>query len=319
MSNKVLGFSVALAALLVVPMSDAKAQSLVAQNTYSGSTVSSQDSIMAATPVTPDAFDIETIRHNAVLAAETNLNISGAFLHTQYHENAQPGTGDDENGITGGFGVGASLLLPRMLVFPNVDLYTALMFNFTAGNLTYGGHYLVSGLPAQASDRAVFDRIEARFGLGFPLIGGWEAIPFIAGGYQGWNRNIENKGQIGTDEFYNTGLVGAGLKLDLPLTPRLVASATAEAMALFAGNIALNNVNINHGLGGSAQENADIGLDYAVSGPLHAFTTLSWSHFNYAGNKPTLSTYNASCSCEYFEPLSTTTQFGANVGVAYSF
>ena len=265
------------------------------------------------------AINSELALHQEILAAETNLNISGAFMHTQYHENAAPGSGDDENGYTAGFGVGASVLLPHLLVFPNIDLYSALNYDFSAGNLTYGGHYLFTGLPTQATDRAVFNRIEGRFGLGFPLIGGLEAIPFLAGGYQAWNRNIENPGQIGTDEFYSTALLGGGVKLDIPLTPALVASASAEMLALLAGNIALNNVNINHGLGGSGEERFGLGLDYAVHGPFHVFTAANWEHFNYAGNKPTNSTYFAPCSCEYYEPLSTTTQFGVNLGVAYSF
>jgi hypothetical protein len=314
MNKKWFGVSLAAAVMVATPVTFANAQTLVAQNTYGGSAVASQDSILSPPP---DAFELEAARHAEVLAAETNLNLSGSYLHTQYHENLSPG--DDENGSTGGFGVGASALLPHLLVFPNVDLYTALMYNFSAGNITYGGHYLFSGLPVQATDRAVFNRIEARFGLGFPLIGGAEVIPFITGGYQAWNRNIDLKGQIGTDELYSTGLVGAGLRFDAPITPALVLSATAEGMALFAGNISLNNVNINHGLGGSAEESFDVGGDYAARGPLHFFAKLNWTHFNYAGNKPTDSTYFPPCGCEYFEPLSTTTQFGANVGVAYSF
>jgi hypothetical protein len=293
-------------------------QALVAQNTYNGGTAASQDSILLSSPDPYVAINTEAARHAEVLAAETNLNISGTFMHTQYHENAAPGSGDDENGITGGFGVGASVLLPE-LAFANVDLYSALMYDFSAGNLDYGGHYLASGLPVQATDRAVFNRIEARFGLGFPLIGGAELIPFIAGGYQAWNRNISTKGQIGTDEFYDTALLGGGLKLDMPVTSALVVSASAEVLALVAGNVAINNVQISHGLGGSAEERVGLGLDYAVRGPLHVFGTVDWEHFNYAGNKPTNSTYSAPCSCEYYEPLSSTVQFGANLGVAYSF
>ena len=197
---------------------------------------------MADAQQAPDPYaeiNTELALHQEVLSAETNLNFSGAFMHTQYHENAAPGSGDDENGNTAGFGVGASVLLPHLLVFPNVDLYAALNYDFSAGNLDYGGHYLFSGLPLQATDRAVFNRIEARFGLGFPLIGGLEPIPFIAGGYQAWNRNIENQGQIGTDEFYDSALLGGGVKLDVPLTPALVASVSAEALALIAGNVAL--------------------------------------------------------------------------------
>ncbi len=291
----------------------------VAQNVYDGGTNFSQDSILPTSQPLYAPENAELARHQEILAAETNLNLSGAFMHTQYHENAQPGSGDDENGWTGGFGVGASVLLPRLLVFPNDDLYAALSYDFSAGNLTYGGHYLFSGLPLQATDNAVFNRLEGRLGIGIPLIGGSELIPFIAAGYQSWNRNINNPAQIGTDEFYNTGLLGGGLKWDAPLTPRLVFSASAEALALIAGNVAFNNTHISHGLGGSAEERVTLGLDYAVQGPFHVFGNVDWEHFNYAGYKPTNSTYFAPCDCAFYEPLSTTTQFGMNLGVAYSF
>jgi hypothetical protein len=291
----------------------------VAQNVYDGGTNFSQDSILQNSPSFYAAENAELAHHQEILAAETNLSLSGAFMHTQYHENAPPGSGDDENGWSGGFGVGASVLLHGLLVFPNDDLYAALSYDFSAGNLEYGGHYLESGVPVQATDNAVFNRLEGRLGIGIPLIGGSELIPFIASGYQSWNRNINNTGQVGTDEFYNTGLLGGGLKLDVPVTPRLVLSATAEGLALIAGNVTFNNTDLSHGLGGSAEERLTFGLDYAVQGPFHVFGNLDWEHFNYAGNKPTNSTYFAPCHCEFYEPLSTTTQFGMNLGMAYSF
>jgi hypothetical protein len=300
-------------------------QSMMAQNTYSGGAVGSSDSILQPNSDPYVFLNSEAARHAEIMAAETNLNISGSVMHTQYHENANPGSGDDENGITGGFGVGASVLLPNMLVFKNADLYAALNYDFSTGNLQYGGHLLANGQPSQSTDNAVFNRIEARLGIGFPLIGGAEFIPFIAGGYQSWNRNIKDKSSpYGTNEFYDTGLLGGGFKLDIPVTDKFVLSGSAEVLALIAGNVSFNNLEINHGLGGSAEERLTLGGDYAVHGPFHAFINGFWEHFNYAGNKPTLSTYSTTCpnnysGCEYYEPLSTTTQFGVNIGAAYSF
>jgi hypothetical protein len=313
----------ALAGVLALPgalVPGAHAQSMAAQNTYGGGVAEGE----AASGDPYLAADALADQQAEVRAAETNLSLGVGFMHTQYHENAAPGTGDDENGFSGGGTAGASLLAPNLLVWRNADLYTALNFDLSGGNLNYGGHYLVSGLPVDATDRAVFFRIEGRFGIGLPLVDGMELIPFLAGGYQEWNRNVEVKGEIGTDEQYTTGLLGGGLKLDIPVTPRLVLSGTAEGLDLFAGNVAFNNVVQSHGLGGSAEERLSLGADYAVATHFHVFGAADWEHFNYAGNKPTLSTYYPDCdgegdACEFYEPLSTTTQFGANVGVAYSF
>ncbi len=316
----------AIAAWLAIPLATARAQpaaSLMAQNTYSGNAVPGDDSILPPGPDPYIATNALAAARQEVEAAETNLNISAGVMHTQYHENATPGSGDDENGFTGGGGVGASVLLPERGLFDGADFYSAIAFNLSAGNLNYGGHYLASGLPLQATERAVFMRLEARLGIGFQMIGGAELIPFIAGGYQSWNRNIDVQGHLGTDEDYDSALLGGGVKLDYPVTSRLVLSGTAEALALVAGNVSFNGVNINHGLGGSAEERIELGADYDVNGPFHVFATADWQHFNYAGNKPTLSTYSTSCpsspACEYYEPLSTTTQFGVNIGAAYSF
>ena len=286
---------------------------LTAQNIDSSGSVASQDNILQPGNDPYVALSALEAKQRAVQAAETNLNISLSALHTQYHENARPGSGDDENGFSGGGGVGASVLLPEPGLFRDAALYTAISLNLSAGNLRYGGHYLATGLPAEATDRAVFLRAEGRLGMGFALRQGVELIPFLAGGYQSWNRNIDLRGQIGTDEQYTAGLLGAGMRLDVPVTQRLVLSGTAEMLALFAGHIVANGVGFNHGLGGSAEERFALGGNYAIQGPLHGFITLDWEHFNYAGSKPTLS------SGGFYEPLSTTTQFGVNLGAAYSF
>jgi hypothetical protein len=262
-------------------------------------------SLLAAAPVL--AQQLQT-SHAEIAAAETNLNVSVGFMHTQYSE----GPPDAESGYTPGFTVGGSVLLPS--VWTNIDLYSSLAYQFNAGNLTYNGHYLVSGLPVTATDHAVFNHIDARLGLGLPLAGGaLEAIPFLAAGYQSWNRNVENKGVIGTDEFYSSALVGGGVKLDVPITATVVASGTAEMLGMVGNHLSADSLGIGWNMGNSAQERISLGLDDALSGPLHLQASADWAHFNYAGSKPTAETYG------YYEPLSTTTQFGVNLGVAYSF
>jgi hypothetical protein len=246
--------------------------------------------------------------HAEIAAAETNLNISVGFMHTQYSE----GPLDAESGYTPGFGVGASVLLPS--AFPNIDYYSALSYQFNAGNLTYNGHYLVSGLPLTASDHAVFNRLEARLGIGLPLAdGAVEAIPYIAAGYQSWNRNDSNNGTISTDEFYSSGLAGGGLKLDIPITATVVASGSAELLGMFGAHVSSDSFGNGFSMGTSAQERVSLGLDDALNGPLHLQASADWTHFNYAGSKPSVATYGL------YEPLSTTTQFGVNLGIAYSF
>ncbi len=108
-------------------------------------------------------------------------------------------------------------------------------------------------------------------------------------------------------------MVGGGLLLDVPVTDRIAASASAEMMAMPGANITLNNLDLSHSMGTSAEERLSLGLDGAVQGRLHVKGNIWWEHYNWAGYKPSAATYFL------YEPLSTTTSFGLNVGVAYSF
>jgi hypothetical protein len=275
-------------------------------------TTQSQASILTSTTVNyGGAEGLAMDGHSQIVAAETTVNASAAFTHTQYHENIQEGSGDDENGLTPGFGVGVSGLVPFAPL--RADIYTALNYDFEAGPITYGGHYLYSGAPLTATDNAVFNRVEARVGLGFPLGEAVELIPFAAGGYQAWNRNINVKGSIGTDEFYSTGLMGGGLKLDVVAGPRWVLSASGELLALPGGRVGFNSVGGGGNFGITPEERVELSADYDLTGRIHTFVKFYWEHFDYAGSKPSLHTP------DFYEPLSTTTQFGANLGVAYSF
>ncbi len=248
-----------------------------------------------------------------VAAAETQVAVDGDFMHQQYHENLA--VGDDESGYMPGFGVTISALLPTASGHPSApDIYTDLDYEFNAGDILYAGHFQ-NGQPTDATDNAVFNRLEARLGLGLPLLNGDEFIMFAAGGYQAWNRNINEKDAIGTDEFYSSGLFGGGLKLDVPLANTLVASGTAELLGMAGGGITANGVDFGRGFGVTPQERVQLGLDDALRPRMHVFAGAYWEHFNYSGTHP-----------EYygdegyiFEPFSTTTEFGANIGIGYSF
>jgi hypothetical protein len=248
-----------------------------------------------------------------IAQAETAVDLNAGVTNTRYHENLVPG--DDENGVTPGFGVGAAALLPLLRGW-NPDLYTALNYDFDAGNLHYSGHYVLSGAPTTATDNAVFNRVEAKLGLGYQFPGiGVELIPFFAAGYQSWNRNINSKGVTGTDEFYHSALLGGGMRLDLPITPGWVGSVDGEVLGLVGGGIALNNFGSDQDFGASGAQRVSLGLDDALSGRFHLTGTLSWQHFNYSGSKPQVVEF----VYLIHEPLSVTTQMGINLGLAYSF
>jgi hypothetical protein len=268
-------------------------------------------SLLTAAPV---LAQVAGGRHAEIAAAETNINLSFGAMHQQFSENWNPQT--KENGTVPGFGVGASVLLPS--AFPNIDLYTALSYQFNAGNVNFKG-YVGNAVTGQVnwysqSDRAVFNHIEGRAGLGFPIFNGnAEVIPYATVGYMSWNRNDDIPGSYGVDELFTSWLLGVGTKLDVPLTPGLVFSLTGQFSGLVGSKATLNDFNLTKSMGTTGDERIGLGLDQAVSGPIHVFVTASWEHFNYTGFKPTGTT------AQNQEPSSTTNQYRLNLGVSYSF
>jgi hypothetical protein len=246
-----------------------------------------------------------------IQAFETSINLDANFMHTQYHENLSP-IGDDESGFTEGAGVTIGSLLPLKPGY-SPDLYTYLGYNINAGNIHYGG-YFQDGTPLAATDHAVFQNIEARIGAGFPLADGSELIPFIAGGYQAWNRNVDGTGVFGGGEFYHSGLFGAGLRYDYPVSPTVVVSGTAEILGLAGGGVHNPSINFGRGFGVTPEEHLEFEVSDQISPRWHVFGTGFFTHFNYSGTHPEYFPYYY-----VYEPQSVTTQYGFSIGFGYSF
>jgi hypothetical protein len=247
-----------------------------------------------------------------VAAAETSLSISLGATGIDYKEDIRPQT-DKENGAVPGIGVAMSGLVPYGA---NTDLYSYLGYSFSAGPIGYNGFTQPVYQKLNATDNAVFNRIEARLGVGVPLQSGAEVIPFIAGGYQAWNRNVDSKITIDGGEFYHAYLVGAGVKLDVPVNPQLIVSGTVEAFGMFGAHIENDGIGFSDGLGNAGEEKITLGADYAITPRWHTFADAYFEHFNYAGSKPD---YNVFPGFYVIEPISTTYQYGGDVGVGFSF
>lgn len=209
-------------------------------------------------------------------------------------------------------------------VFGIPDVYANVDYGFSAGNLSYRGSAFntQTGMvsPYQTNDRAYFNRVEVSLGIGLPAqtpLGPVEIIPYLAGGYQNWFRNIG--GSAGYGELYQAGLVGGGVKIDLAATDAFVLSARGEALGVIGGSLqasALPNlygpgtVPVQGNFGPSAEERISIDADYRVRGPWHAFANIGLDHFNYSGSK---------VDNGYYEPISSTLQVSSLLGLAYGF
>ena len=250
--------------------------------------------------------------HAAITAidnAETSVRLGITGGYSRYEENISPQ--DTETGGLLGGQVNVSGLTSSVFqsqVFP--DLYTDAGYDFAAGFLKYRGNLEdPQHTPYQASDNAYYNTVVVRLGVGRPMAGGYELIPYVAGGFQNWYRNVS--GAAGYGEYYRAGLIGVGLKLDYAPAPMLVLSASAEGLAVIGGAVDAPSENFSGSFGTSAEERVGLDADYRIDNTWHAYAGLGITHYAYAGSQP-----GGSGS---FEPLSTTLQVSSMFGVAYGF
>lgn len=245
----------------------------------------------------------------AITAAETSAQLALDAGYSTYEENVFPQ--DTENGALLGVKAGLSALTHSNLNEIGLpDLYTGIEYDFAAEFLKYHGNLQAQGYPPyRANDTDYSNTAIVRLGLGAPIRAGMELIPYVAGGYQNWYRNIG--GPSGLDEFYQSGLIGGGIKLDLSTSPMLVLSASAESLATVGAGVSVPSQNFSGSFGSSAEERVALDADYRIGSTWHAFAGLGITHYEYAGSKPN--------ALGGYEPLSTTFQINSVFGIAYGF
>ncbi len=245
----------------------------------------------------------------SINAAETTVHLGLTAGYGNYEENVQPQ--DTEAGALLGVEAGVGSLTPSGFGrFGWPDVYANVSYDFSAGFLDYRGNLLdQDNTPYLAHDRSYYNTAIVRLGLGRPISGDAEIIPYAAGGYQNWYRNVG--GAAGYGEFYQTGMVGGGLKLDVAATPLLMVSADAEGFAVTGGGVSVPSQNFSGDFGTSAEERVSLDAEYRLNDSWHAFAGLGVTHYGFTGSR-------AGGSGAY-EPLSTTLQVNSIFGLAYGF
>ena len=283
----------------------------------------------------------------AIEAAETTVRLGITSGYGNYEENVAPE--DTEAGALLGVSAGVSALTPALPGYLWPDLYTDVGYDFSGGFLNYQGNLEnQQDTPYEARDNAYYNTAIVRLGAGAPLSGGREIIPYIAGGYQNWSRNIA--GPAGYGEFYQAELIGGvqkwvipcnwkfpaenfsgdtyhnishrsvdlvgagpsgGLRMDFTGSPALILSAAAEGFAVVGGSVSVPSQDFDGRFGASAEERVSLDADYRLTRTWHAFAGLGLTHYEYAGSQPGAD--------HLFEPLSTTLQVNTMFGLAYGF
>lgn len=250
---------------------------------------------------------------SAIVAANNEVGVAITGNLTNYQEHVTPGPADTESGWQPGFAVKGGYMGN---LFGIHNAYAAIHYARSSGNIGYRGSVQTAhgNVPYRGTDGATFNRVMGRVGKGFRITCPHEMMitPYVAGGYQTWNRSLQ--GPFGYTENYSAGLVGAGALFQYAVTPRFLVSGDTEILAVVGGGVTPHILNGRLGsasFGTSAEEKMTLGVDYRITGPLHAYSDVSLTHFNYTGGQ--LAIPGA------YEPSSSTNQFGMSLGLAYQF
>lgn len=202
----------------------------------------------------------------AINAAESTvrLGVSAGFTGL--------GGGSLRYATSGGYGLDASIgaLVPnRTLSWGAPDIYAGVADAAITG--TAGGD-------SPSSNTAI-----VRLGLGWPVSGAAELIPYVAGGYQGLSYQREPGGVAWHQD---AGLLGGGLKIDVTPGPLWVVSARAEGFAVLGGTASVASQDFDTALGSGAEERVSLDADYRLRGAWHAFAGFGITHYASAGAGP---------------------------------
>ncbi|WP_436396301.1 hypothetical protein ACSDBR_07245 [Acidithiobacillus ferriphilus] len=213
---------------------------------------------------------------NPILAANNEIGLAATGTLMNYQEHFSPaqthGKSDTESGWMPGFAVNYSLMGDYFRSLPN--LYFDVHYDYASGGLHYQGFLQKPGLPnIQSTENATTQHVLARLGMGFTVGQRMLLTPYVAGGYQRWNRNLSAT----QEEVYHAELVGAGLRYQLAPMSRLVLSANLEGLAVVgggmtpSGNLIADHLG-NAPFGTSGEEKLAVDVDYRLSGLAYAFS-----------------------------------------------
>ncbi|WP_308389856.1 hypothetical protein [Acidithiobacillus sp. AMEEHan] len=245
---------------------------------------------------------------SSIVAANNEVGIAAVGTLMNYQENL-PSPSDTESGWMPGFEFKYSLMGNYFSSLPS-NIYFAVNYQFNSGGIHYDGANLATHKPVQTTDDATTNRVLARIGKGFTIARSVMLTPYIAGGYQDWNRHLS---AIETED-YSSGLVGAGALFQYAATSDLVLSANLEGLAMVGAGMTPHLAGLPD-LGSasfktSGQEKIGVDADYKISGPWHIYGGLSFTHFNYTGGE---------LKYGFFEPSSQTNLFSMDAGIGYQF
>lgn len=248
--------------------------------------------------------------NGSILSADNNISAAFNDTNMNYQENITKMPADSETGFMPGFTLGTSFLGS---VYGVSNLYADIHYTRDSGAIAYKGS-LNTGAVYNTTDNSTTNRVVGRVGVAFPVASNVVLTPYVAGGYQEWNRNLT--GQYGYSENYSSGLVGVGGLAQYSPMNHVVLTANANIEAIVGGGMTPSNVPLYGNTLGTAsfqtsgEENLGVSANYEFAPSWSVFAGLKYTHFTYTGG---------ALLHGAVEPSSATNLFGVTTGIAYNF
>lgn len=248
--------------------------------------------------------------NGSILSADNNISAAFNDTNMNYQENITKMPADSETGFMPGFTLGTSFLGS---VYGVSNLYADIHYTRDSGAIAYKGS-LNTGAVYNTTDNSTTNRVVGRVGVAFPVASNVVLTPYVAGGYQEWNRNLT--GQYGYSENYSSGLVGVGGLAQYSPMNHVVLTANANIEAIVGGGMTPSNVPLYGNTLGTAsfqtsgEENLGVSANYEFAPSWSVFAGLKYTHFTYTGG---------ALLHGAVEPSSATNLFGVDTGIAYNF
>jgi hypothetical protein len=258
------------------------------------------------------------------------LYLGPDFFYRDYRETL-PGIGDGETGTLFGLQAGLDYVKGN-------SVYFGLGFRYGAGQTTYDGSDFATGtIPFKSTTDNQFFNIEGRLGYTFQT--GQQkhrflASPFVALGYHQWNRNISGNittpfGPIqgaDTGENYSWGYVGPGFHAEYKVSRKFTIGLNAKLMFMLGGQIDFENKfggavldNGSGKLGNDLQYEIELPITYNLVENSKNGIDLKFTPYYRSQDIALGQPFAVSSGNGIVEPASTTSVYGATVGIQLRF
>ena len=247
------------------------------------------------------------------------VEMGARFFYTDYEEDIDP----PQRSTNSGWLPGMYLDLGYR---KNNGLYLRFSGSYASGDLAYDGSDQNGTAIYFSNDPQKFYRFEANVGYVFQAGPNTSLVPYIGYGYRYWERGEANPSIGNYREVYDWHYLSLGIRIEHDLNSRWRVGIAAAANIMFMGRMKVSLSELDSGYNDPAFNLGDrIGLRITV--PIRYALTGNWSvtgtpWYEYSpigASDMELLTYRGTGKSLVMEPSSTTTQYGFDLGIAYSF